>query len=69
MKNRDMPAMPITSNTESMDGAFLVGLTKREYFAGLALQALLSRGAGVTEDTADRARIAAERLLQNLERP
>lgn len=40
MNNADMPIAPITKETESMDGAFLVGLNKREYFAGLAMQGL-----------------------------
>mgnify|MGYP000737132646 CR=1 FL=1 len=49
MNNADMPAMPQTGSTYSDDtvvdskdlgGA---GLTKREHFAGLAMQSILSR--------------------------
>lgn len=42
MKNADMPAMPLTLNPGEFaaDGMNLDGLTKREYFAGLAMQGL-----------------------------
>jgi hypothetical protein len=40
MKNADKPINPIYSDGEIYGG--LAGLTKREYFAGLAMQGLLS---------------------------
>lgn len=41
MKNADMPAFPVeeTSNSESLS----FGLTKREYFAAMAMQGLLAQ--------------------------
>jgi hypothetical protein len=41
MNNADMPAMPL-----GIDGCFknAIGLTKREHFAGLAMQGLLAAG-------------------------
>ena len=39
MNNADMPAMPIPRGVYNDDTA---GLTKREHFAGLAMQGLLS---------------------------
>lgn len=40
MKNPDKPINPLLDLNEDKSG--LWGLTKREYFAGLAMQALLS---------------------------
>lgn len=51
MKNSDMPAMPSAIKVQDSDGSMRylgdgfcqsAGLTKREYFAGLAMQAYLS---------------------------
>ena len=48
MNNADMPAMPISvsssthGNICSSDFEYGEGLTKREHFAGLAMQGLLS---------------------------
>jgi hypothetical protein len=51
MNNKNMPAMPSVQTTEQYEvtGAIFVqskeyfeGLTKREHFAGLAMQAILS---------------------------
>lgn len=39
MKNQDQPINP---NTVHYNGKYYLGLTKREYFAGLAMQGLLS---------------------------
>lgn len=70
MKNADVPAMPITNDTESMDGAYLVGLTKREYFAGLAMNRILAkdeRGVMSPEITAQASVRMADALLAELE--
>ena len=40
MHNSDMPAMPIVTKDMPVEGSG--GLTKREYFAGLAMQGLCS---------------------------
>jgi hypothetical protein len=62
MKNADMPAMPITDNEGSVVGASYafvwgdklacIGLTKREHFAGLALQGILCGDPSERFDTA-----------------
>jgi hypothetical protein len=46
MNNSDMPAMPL-----GKDGSFkdAIGLTKREHFAGLAMQGLLSNSGAVLQ--------------------
>ena len=43
MKNRDMPAMPVIDDNGVFiqEGLPSIGLTKREYFAGLSMQGLL----------------------------
>lgn len=69
MNNEDMPAAPITKDTESMDGAFLVGLTKREEFAKAAMHGLLSfYGDGQEWDLTAREAVAcADAILAELE--
>jgi len=45
MSNADMPAMPVTDAKgpyKQESGLVSIGLTKREHFAGLAMQALLA---------------------------
>ena len=48
MKNADKPINPITRSCQQEEDDFvnkwtpLIGLTKREYFAGLAMQGLLA---------------------------
>jgi hypothetical protein len=63
MKNRDMPSAPIIDShgVFIMQGLPSIGLTKREYFAGLAMQGLL---AGDTEGGYSRASIIEEAILQ-----
>ena len=48
MKNADMPAAPIPRGVYNDDTA---GLTKREHFAGLAMQALLAHHGTVVNGT------------------
>lgn len=59
------PAFPFTT----ADGLTHTGLTKREWFAGMALQGILANitGAGIT-DTADFAVQCADALIAQLER-
>jgi hypothetical protein len=47
MKNSDMPAMPYDFTFESYEGTeheMFSGLTKREHFAGLAMQGFIAAG-------------------------
>ena len=42
MKNADKPINPVLTQSPSLQNDTSLGLTKREYFAGLAMQGLLS---------------------------
>ena len=42
MKNADKPINPILTQSPSLQNDTSLGLTKREYFAGLAMQGLCS---------------------------
>jgi hypothetical protein len=42
MKNAEQPITPMSEN--EMDHSHYWGLTKREYFAGLAMQGMISSG-------------------------
>lgn len=67
IKNADLPAMPTQTNGGDIYG----GLTKREYFAGLAMQAIIAhpRGlAGVWDKAAKDSVLAADTLLAELEK-
>lgn len=75
MENKDQPIQPTISHTEKGDnGAMLniydtLGLTKREWMAGVALQGILSRGGGVG-DVFDNVNLAvryADRLISQLD--
>ncbi len=75
MSNANMPAMP-QSVSRSDDGAVISscdfvgceGLTKREYFAGLAMQGAMSRqGSHLFCDIADESVRAADALLKRLD--
>lgn len=80
MNNKDMPAMPIIDNKISThDTEIYHGLTKREHFAGLAMQAYISgnlswsdgleggHSSPSTEDVAKEAVGYADALLKALE--
>lgn len=84
MKNSDKPAFPVDEETtDRLDEGVRIytGLTKREYFAGLAMQAILSneelrlacmadsRILGVTRDeaVARYSVMEADELLKQLE--
>ena len=67
MKNADMPAFPVeeTCNSESLS----FGLTKREYFAAMAMQGFLSQNEYITpEGLAFAAIEQADALLKELEK-
>ena len=69
MKNADMPAMPVFSDAHGYISGDAKGLTKREYFAGLAMQGLLSGGiSGSYEIISARSVGIADALLSELER-
>ena len=42
MKNGDKPINPVLTQSPSLQNDTSLGLTKREYFAGLAMQGLLA---------------------------
>ena len=42
MKNADKPINPVLTQSPSLQNETSLGLTKREYFAGLAMQGLLA---------------------------
>ena len=59
MKNADMPAMPTD---------YWSGLTKREHFAAMAMQGMLSAG-NAPANIGNNAVFYADRLLEALETP
>jgi hypothetical protein len=67
MRNADMPAIPVVLPDGSVvDG---MGLTKREYIAALAMQAMIANPEWETEGTvSEDAVYAADALLAELER-
>ena len=68
MKNSDMPAMPHTEYDK--DGNLPAGLTKREYFSGLAMQSILAADTEqsyTSESIAREAIQVADALLAALE--
>jgi hypothetical protein len=72
MKNADKPITPIYSEGEiyitTNEGSF-EGLTKREYFAGLAMQGIMSRNTvGMNDATISHKCVQiADELLKQLE--
>jgi hypothetical protein len=85
MNNKDMPAMPVSMETRQYEDntgcthveavEFYEGLTKREHFAGLAMQGLLSNISmidGATESQIARIKytsiLVAESVLDELEK-
>jgi len=71
MNNADMPAMPLPDNTGTVDGQFMIGLTKREHFAGLAMNRIIAQdknGVMSPEITAYASVRMADALLAELER-
>lgn len=79
-KNGDLPAMPFTQEPFPIEaisenfGAVAAGLSKRELFAAMAMQGLLSCGATYKGSTTNRDLLArdaishADTLLAELER-
>jgi len=72
MNNSDMPAMPLTTDQidYSQRGFGYDGLTKREYFAGLAMQGVMSADvyAEMSKDDCAKTAVAnADALLAELE--
>lgn len=77
MNNADLPAMPLAKMIMSTDGSFSTetspGLTKREHFAGLAMQGFIAnsdkRMADQSFDViAKTALLLADSLLEELEK-
>jgi len=74
MNNTDMPANPINADYRvKVNGVCLTGLTKREHFAGLAMQGILA-GVLATATPAQASQVAkdavndADALLKELEK-
>ena len=76
MKNSDLAAYPFDINIlksmpdNDFEDAYKMasGLTKREYFAGVALQGLITSQQYMSQDTPRRAVIMADLLLEELEK-
>lgn len=83
MKNADKPITPLHGadgtlfSSSTVDESaikslgLLTGLTKREYFAGLAMQGLIGKGAEIIHNPADVANYAvdfADELLKQLDK-
>jgi len=70
MNNGNLPAMPFTGHTESsVFGQIPSGLTKREHFAAMAMQGLLSSETRAPVfDFAERSVQMADALLAVLDR-
>jgi hypothetical protein len=73
MKNADMPAMPCDGWESKLEGGEAIGLSKREYFAGLAMQGICANSqenspAGDWQTVARDAARAADALLAELEK-
>ena len=73
MKNADKPINPVLTQSPSLQNETSLGLTKREYFAGVALQGFLSNrwsmefGNYNDEEKAKYAIRIADELLKQLE--
>lgn len=63
MKNADKPAFPVEADKLGTTN----GISKREYFAAMAMQALLSRNSPIIGDVAASAVRYADILLKQLE--
>ena len=66
MNNADFPAMPYTFDIGGGFRKVSPGLTKREYFAGLAMQGLIAHGYGLIQGP-ELAVEYADALLKELE--
>lgn len=64
LQNRDKAAFAVVSKGY----LYQEGLTKREYFAGQALNGLLAGGFSIHEDAAGAAIVFADDLLKELEK-
>ena len=75
MKNADIPINPVLTQSPSLQNETSLGLTKREYFAGLAMQGLISScdwnfttfNKDLIEATSKNAIDLADELLKQLE--
>jgi hypothetical protein len=70
MNNADLPANPTTPNSSDPEWAAAVtgGLTKREHFAGLAMQSLINGGESRFVTIAKSSLKAADALLAELDK-
>ena len=76
MENADKPINPVLTQSPSLQNDTSLGLTKREYFAGLAMQGLISScdwnfttfNKDLIEATSKNAIDLADELLKQLEK-
>lgn len=66
MKNSNKVAFPVSVDVAMEEGDVARGLTKREYFAGLAMQGLVSAWSSEKNECAKRAVEIADALLSAL---
>jgi len=67
MKNYDIPAFPTENERQTGSATWhFSGLTKREYFAAVALQGLLADPSSQLDHAAHNAVVAADLLLREL---
>ncbi len=72
MKNGEEPIYPVKEDGFHNENARCIGLTKREYFAGLAMQGLITNPnySGTSwEELAQKAVICSDKLLTQLSKP
>ena len=69
MNNADMPAMPVTDAKglyKQESGLVSIGLTKREHFAGLAMQGILTTVGTMWSEDADECALYAVKYADAL---
>ncbi len=70
MKNSEQPINPIAGSSQGIHPKEIIGLTKREYFAGLAMQGMLANPQFIERDPetiAEDAFCYAHALLEEFE--
>ena len=70
MKNADKPIYPVLTQSPSLQNDTSLGLTKREYFAGLAMQGMIANTDTYVQDKSVIAKLSiehADELLKQLE--
>jgi len=68
MENKNQPINPIEGSHQGIHPKQIIGLTKREYFAGLAMQGLMSNSKVIVNDIENikQCVLIADELLKKL---